>query len=147
VTASSRRPHRGTAPDWHVIGPWLPEPVDTSADPYLGAERGEALEYAAPRIARRVVVGALQVAKFLHALSWFWDGAQLDWVTTNGQAAVVVRHGDTMSGMLTISACADGIGQVLWMFNPEKITGRSLPARLAAEARFDDVTKPRSARS
>jgi RNA polymerase sigma-70 factor (ECF subfamily) len=29
------------------IGPWLPEPVDTEADPYLGAERGEALEFAA----------------------------------------------------------------------------------------------------
>jgi RNA polymerase sigma-70 factor (TIGR02957 family) len=28
------------------IGPWLPEPVDTAADPYLGAERGEALEFA-----------------------------------------------------------------------------------------------------
>jgi RNA polymerase sigma-70 factor (ECF subfamily) len=28
------------------IGPWLPEPVDTSADPHLGAERGEALELA-----------------------------------------------------------------------------------------------------
>ena len=28
------------------IGPWLPEPVDTSADPALGAERGEALEFA-----------------------------------------------------------------------------------------------------
>jgi len=28
------------------IGPWLPEPVDTSADPLLGAERGEALEFA-----------------------------------------------------------------------------------------------------
>jgi RNA polymerase sigma-70 factor (ECF subfamily) len=28
------------------IGPWLPEPVDTSADPYLGAERGNALEFA-----------------------------------------------------------------------------------------------------
>ena len=26
------------------VGPWLPEPVDTSADPGLGAERGEALE-------------------------------------------------------------------------------------------------------
>jgi RNA polymerase sigma-70 factor (ECF subfamily) len=25
------------------VGPWLPEPVDTSADPALGAERGEAL--------------------------------------------------------------------------------------------------------
>ncbi|WP_244230530.1 RNA polymerase sigma-70 factor [Rathayibacter sp. VKM Ac-2762] len=28
------------------IGPWLPEPVDTSSDPALGAERGEALEMA-----------------------------------------------------------------------------------------------------
>ncbi|MDF2989647.1 MAG: polymerase subunit sigma-24 [Microbacterium sp.] len=28
------------------IGPWLPEPVDTSGDPLLGAERGEALELA-----------------------------------------------------------------------------------------------------
>ena len=28
------------------IGPWLPEPVDTSADPLLGAERGEALSLA-----------------------------------------------------------------------------------------------------
>lgn len=28
------------------IGPWLPEPVDTSRDPALGAERGEALEFA-----------------------------------------------------------------------------------------------------
>lgn len=27
-------------------GPWLPEPVDTSNDPTLGAENGEALEYA-----------------------------------------------------------------------------------------------------
>jgi RNA polymerase sigma factor (sigma-70 family) len=26
------------------VGPWLPEPVDTSADPGLGVERGEALE-------------------------------------------------------------------------------------------------------
>jgi len=28
------------------IGPWLPEPVDTSSDPALGAERGEALGFA-----------------------------------------------------------------------------------------------------
>ena len=28
------------------VGPWLPEPVDTSADPHLGAERGEALGFA-----------------------------------------------------------------------------------------------------
>ena len=28
------------------VGPWLPEPIDTSADPLLGAERGEALGFA-----------------------------------------------------------------------------------------------------
>src|SRR5215510_12111602 len=28
------------------IGPWLPDPVDTSGDPRLGAERAEALEFA-----------------------------------------------------------------------------------------------------
>jgi len=28
------------------IGPWLPEPVNTADDPSLGAERGEALQYA-----------------------------------------------------------------------------------------------------
>ncbi|GAA2297869.1 sigma-70 family RNA polymerase sigma factor [Streptomyces kunmingensis] len=28
------------------IGPWLPEPVDTSSDPEVGAERAEALEFA-----------------------------------------------------------------------------------------------------
>jgi RNA polymerase sigma-70 factor (ECF subfamily) len=28
------------------VGPWLPEPVDTSSDPHLGAERGEALAFA-----------------------------------------------------------------------------------------------------
>lgn len=28
------------------VGPWLPEPVDTTADPCLGAERGQVLEFA-----------------------------------------------------------------------------------------------------
>lgn len=39
--AQSARVRRET-----YVGPWLPEPVDTSADPGLGAERGEALELA-----------------------------------------------------------------------------------------------------
>jgi RNA polymerase sigma-70 factor (TIGR02957 family) len=39
--AGSARMRRET-----YIGPWLPEPVDTRADPHLGAERGEALELA-----------------------------------------------------------------------------------------------------
>lgn len=40
-TASSAR-----ARHEEYAGPWLPEPVDTSADPYLGAERAEAIEAA-----------------------------------------------------------------------------------------------------
>jgi len=39
--AQSARVRRET-----YIGPWLPEPVDTSADPEVGAERAEALELA-----------------------------------------------------------------------------------------------------
>jgi len=39
--AQSARSRRET-----YIGPWLPEPVDTASDPYLGAERSEALSLA-----------------------------------------------------------------------------------------------------
>ncbi|MEV5960012.1 RNA polymerase sigma-70 factor [Streptomyces sp. NPDC051987] len=39
--AQSARVRRET-----YIGPWLPEPVDTSSDPEVGAQRGEALELA-----------------------------------------------------------------------------------------------------
>jgi len=39
--AQSARVRRET-----YVGPWLPEPVDTSVDPTVGAERGEALESA-----------------------------------------------------------------------------------------------------
>ena len=36
------------------IGPWLPEPVDTTADPRLGAERSEALEIATLMLLERL---------------------------------------------------------------------------------------------
>jgi RNA polymerase sigma-70 factor (TIGR02957 family) len=204
------------------IGPWLPEPVDTSADPFLGAERGEALELAvlmlmerltaqeraayvlreafdypyaqiadilqstepavrqlvsrarkhvagerkipvsetaqrqllatfleaarsgdlealeqlfaadvasvsdgngAKHIARKVVAGASRVAKFIAAFSsWYWDGVDVRWVTTNGRPAVVLQRGDTPLGVVAIDASEDGIEQVLWMMNPDKLT-------------------------
>jgi RNA polymerase sigma-70 factor (TIGR02957 family) len=207
------------------VGPWLPEPVDTSADPYLGAERGEALQLAtlllmekltpseraayvlreafdypyaqiadvlrstepavrqlvsrarkhvtgerrtsvsadeqkellttfiaaarsgnlsalekllaadvtsvsdgngAYRVARQPVVGAARVAKFLAAIStWFWDDIDVQWATTNGQTAAVFRRGGAVYGLLTISASAEGIDQLLWMVNPDKITAVS----------------------
>jgi RNA polymerase sigma-70 factor (ECF subfamily) len=40
VAQSARSRHE------EYVGPWLPEPIDTSADPRLGAERSEALEFA-----------------------------------------------------------------------------------------------------
>jgi RNA polymerase sigma-70 factor (TIGR02957 family) len=206
------------------IGPWLPEPVDTSADPYLGAERGEALEFAAlllmdrlkpneraayvlreafgyrydeiagilrsnepavrqlvsrarkhmaserrvpasksgqrellatfiaaartgdmqalerllaadainvsdgngrRQVARRPVAGAPRVAKFLAAMSWFWDGVDVQWAETNGQTSAVLRRNGFKEGVMTISTSADGIDQVFWMVNPDKISAVS----------------------
>jgi RNA polymerase sigma-70 factor (ECF subfamily) len=216
-TLQSARVRRET-----YIGPWLPEPVDTSADPYLGAERGEALAFASLllmekltaqeraayvlreafdypyaqiadilqsnepavrqlvsrakkhmtsdrrtpvdaaaqkqllttflaaartgdmaalekllaadvvslsdgngllRVARRPVLGVVPVARFHAALSHsYWDGVDITFVTTNGQTSAVLRRNDAVEGLLTITATADGIDQILWIANPEKIT-------------------------
>lgn len=210
------------------IGPWLPEPVDTSADPYLGAERGEALEFAAlllmekltpaeraayvlreafdypygqiagilqstepavrqlvsrarrhmtderrtpvsaaaqrelltsfiaaarsgdmtalerlftadvtslsdgngaVRVARQPIVGGTRVAKFLNAIaSWFWDGMDVRWMTTNGLASAVLLRDGGVYGVVTVTASAEGIDQVLWVVSPGKLTGVSVPA-------------------
>ena len=204
------------------IGPWLPEPVDTSADPYLGAERGEALGFAvllllekltpneraayvlraafdypyariadilqasepavrqlvsrarkhvagerrtpvspaaqkellvtfleaarsgdmtaleklfaadvasisdgngAPRISRKVVSGAARVAKYIAAFStWYWEGVEVRFIETNGQAAAVMSKAGRALGVVTLTASADGIDQLLWLMNPEKLT-------------------------
>lgn len=47
------------------IGPWLPEPVDTSHDPLLGAERAEALELAVLLLLERLTP-AERAAYVLH---------------------------------------------------------------------------------
>jgi RNA polymerase sigma-70 factor (ECF subfamily) len=205
------------------IGPWLPEPVDTSHDPALGAERGEALEFAvllllekltpteraayvlreafdypyariaeviqvseqsarqlvsrarkhltaerrshvaAPEqrrqmeafidaaqvgdltslerlfaadvvnysdgggirnVSRIPVVGRGTVAKFLRAFAArFWPGIDVTWVEANGQpAALLARHG-VVTAVVTISASAQGITELLWVMNPGKLTG------------------------
>jgi RNA polymerase sigma-70 factor (ECF subfamily) len=203
------------------IGPWLPEPVDTSADPYLGAERSAALEIAAlvlmekltpneraayvlreafdypyakicdilqssePAVRQLVsrarkhvtggrrapvtaaaqkellttfiaaartgdttplerlfaaevtsvsdgngvrgvsripVVGASRVARYYGSFAdRFWPGVEVAWVSVNGQAAARLSREGTVFAVCTVSACADGIDQVLWMFNPDKI--------------------------
>lgn len=203
------------------IGPWLPEPVDTSADPTLGAERAEALGFAVllmlerltpteraayvlreafaysyeqisavvqvSEVASRQLVsrarkhlagesrrevpkseqrrllaafltaattgelddlerllaadvasysdggglvraskfpvhGRMRVAKFVHAFrSTFWAGVDIVESEVNGQPAVIVsRDGEVFAVVAAITA-ADGIRQLLWMMNPQKL--------------------------
>lgn len=206
------------------IGPWLPEPVDTSADPYLGAERAEALEFAvlllmerltpneraayvlreafdypygqiadilqvnepaarqlvsrarkhvaaerrapvaadeqrrlltafvsaaragdlaeleamfaaevvsladsngAVRAASRTpVVGPTRLAKVIRAYApTFWTGLDVQWGTSNGQPSAVLFRDGAVYAVVTAAASTDGIYQVLWHMNPEKLAG------------------------
>ncbi|TDD30024.1 RNA polymerase sigma-70 factor [Kribbella turkmenica] len=215
-TMQSARVRRET-----YIGPWLPEPVDTSADPTLGAERNEALEFAvllilerlspteraayilreafdypygqiaeiigssetatrqlvsrarkrivaerhnpvtgqerrellsafvtaarsgdlealeqllaedaisysdgggAVRASRFPVVGMERVAKYHKAFAdRFWEGADVELGTANGQAVAVLRRDGVAFALLTVNASAAGIEQVLWQLNPAKL--------------------------
>ncbi|ADB31745.1 RNA polymerase, sigma-24 subunit, ECF subfamily [Kribbella flavida DSM 17836] len=203
------------------VGPWLPEPVDTSADPYLGAERGDALElavlvllerlkpneraayvlreafdYPYPQIAeilqlhepavrqlvsrarkrvtsdRRTPVsepeqrqllsafisaarsgdlaalenlfaagvssysdgggvvraaripvhGADRVAKFVRAFAGhFWGGIEVEWRTLNGRQAALLRRDGVLAAVVSVDASADGIEQIMWLMNPDKL--------------------------
>lgn len=74
------------------------------------------------RVARRPVVGAPRVARSLAAISsWFWDGVEVRWATANGRTVALLHRDGAVDGVLTVSASADGIDQVLWMVVPEKI--------------------------
>lgn len=203
------------------IGPWLPEPVDTSADPALGAVRGEALEMAVLLLLERLstteraayvlreafdypyveiatilelteanvrqrvsrarrhlttekrtkvsradrkrlltaflkaaqkgdfaalegvftadvaslsdgggmvraskvpVLGRTRVAKFISAFaSHFWIGTTVSYVEVNGHpAGLITRDGKPVT-VVSVSSTADGIDQILWVMNPDKL--------------------------
>jgi RNA polymerase sigma-70 factor (TIGR02957 family) len=206
------------------IGTWLPEPVDTSSDPGIGAERGEALRLAvlllleklspteraayvlreafdypyreiaeilqmeeanvrqlASRARKHIedgrrasvsaneqrrfleafiaaaqkgdmarlegllaedvasysdggglvraagvpVSGRKRVAMFIASLStWCWKGVTLNWVETNGQAAVLILRDGVPIG-LTIDASAQGINEIMWFLRPSKLAAIS----------------------
>ncbi|MET9226219.1 RNA polymerase sigma-70 factor [Lentzea sp. NPDC003310] len=203
------------------VGPWLPEPVDTAADPQVGAEQGAVLELAvlmllekltpteraayvlreafdypyreiaeivqtsevatrqlvsrarkhladerrvpveradqlrlleafvaaaqagdlaaleklfaqdvvswsdsngAIRAAGRPLVGAASLAKIVSG--WapsFWAGAEMAFVEANGVPAVRLRKDGATFAVITVVASAEGIDQVLWLVNPEKL--------------------------
>lgn len=55
------------------IGPWLPEPVNTEDDPALGAERGEALEYAVLLLLERLTPTERAAYVLREALDYSYD--------------------------------------------------------------------------
>lgn len=218
TSAQSARSRRET-----YIGPWLPEPVDTSADPALGAERGAALEFAVlillerltpteraayvlreafdypyrdiaeivqvsepatrqlvsrarrqladrrpqpvggveqrrllaaflvaartgdlvglenllaadvvsysdgggrVRASRFPVIGRTRVAKFVRAFAdRFWLDVDVEWLDSNGQAAVAVSRDKVVFAVVTVTGSAAGIDQLLWQMNPAKLGG------------------------
>ncbi|MFJ6087900.1 sigma-70 family RNA polymerase sigma factor [Streptomyces sp. NPDC092369] len=214
--AQSARVRRET-----YIGPWLPEPIDTSIDPVAGAERAEALELAlllvlqkltpteraayvlreafdygyaeiaqilclTPVNARKVVsrarqhlagdgcdsvdaqehrrlldtfvaaaqegdvaslealltpdavslsdgnglrgaarvpvVGRARVANLATASPRFWPGVEVASVQANGRGGVLLCRDGRPDVFMTIAATRRGVHQVLWLFNPRKIS-------------------------
>jgi RNA polymerase sigma-70 factor (TIGR02957 family) len=67
------------------------------------------------------VTGRKRVATFIAAVStWCWKGVTLDWVETNGQAAVLILRDGVPIG-LTIDASAQGINEIMWFLRPTKL--------------------------
>jgi len=55
------------------IGPWLPEPVDTRADPHLGAERGDALGLAVLRLMENLTASERGAYVLREAFDYSYD--------------------------------------------------------------------------
>src|SRR4051812_27148286 len=68
------------------IGPWLPEPVDTGADPYLGAERGEALEFATLLLMEKLTPG--ERAAYVLREAFDYSYAQIAEILSSSEPAV-----------------------------------------------------------
>src|SRR5215813_5260989 len=82
------------------------------------------------------VTGRKRVAAFITAVStWCWKGVRLDWVETNGQAAVLILRDGVPIG-LTISASAQGINEIMWFLRPSKLAAisKSTPKLGGADA-------------
>ena len=68
------------------------------------------------------------VARFLAAMSWFWEGVETKFTTMNEQTCAVLLAGGEVYGLLAVDASADGIDQLLWMVNPAKNAQVCVPA-------------------
>ena len=78
------------------------------------------------------VIGRKKVATFIAAVSWCWKGVTIDWVETNGQAAVLILRDGVPIG-LTIDASAQGINEIMWFLRPSKLAAVSKSVQRVGE--------------
>src|SRR5262249_31717779 len=79
------------------------------------------------------VTGRKKVATFITAVStWCWNGVTIDWVETNGQAAVLLMR-DGVPIWLTIDASAQGINEIMWFLRPSKLAAVSSSGQNVAQ--------------
>jgi RNA polymerase sigma-70 factor (TIGR02957 family) len=75
------------------------------------------------RASRIVVSGRAVVAKFIHAFApRFWPGATALAIDVNGEPAVALLRDGAVFCVVTVTSGTDGIDQLLWMMNPEKLS-------------------------
>jgi RNA polymerase sigma-70 factor (TIGR02957 family) len=78
------------------------------------------------RASRIPVFGRERVAKYIRAFAdRFWEGVTVSQIQANGQASVVLSRNDEEFpfAIVTVTVSLQGINQVLWMMNPEKLGG------------------------
>jgi RNA polymerase sigma-70 factor (ECF subfamily) len=76
----------------------------------------------AAHTARRAVVGRDHVARFVHGFSErFWFDVSVRFVEANGQQGALFFEGSAPIALLSITADEEGISQLLWHMNPDKL--------------------------
>jgi RNA polymerase sigma-70 factor (ECF subfamily) len=72
--------------------------------------------------ARIPVQGRVRVARFVAAFAHhFWEGKRIAWVQINGQSAVALVEDGVVTTVVTAAVADDGIRQLHWVMNPEKL--------------------------
>ncbi|APR79938.1 putative RNA polymerase sigma factor [Minicystis rosea] len=94
-----------------------------------------------PRAAPVPVSGRARVAKFTASFpADFWAGATVVPVVANGAAGALLLRDDVPYAFVTVAASDAGVGDVLWILNPEKL--RTIASSITAHRAADPSPGP-----
>ena len=69
------------------------------------------------------------MAKFVKGFRWwFWEDAEVTWITANRQPAALISRDGTVHTFVTIIATSDG-QRLLWVRSPDKLRRISASSR------------------